>query len=111
MSRDREQKRKKRLEAFRSLVQERVLQMNVSWVQLEQDINNREVSKDLMGELHTLKGESGLLGFTVVSNLAHALEDVISGLVKAAQPPDMEVGDHIMNEYKPHGHSIIPSGW
>lgn len=99
MSRDREQKRKKRLEAFRSLVQERVLQMNVSWVQLEQDINNREVSKDLMGELHTLKGESGLLGFTVVSNLAHALEDVISGLVKAAQPPDMEVGDHIMNAF------------
>lgn len=75
------------------------MQMNVSWVQLEHDIGNRQVAKDLMGELHTLKGESGLLGFAIVSDLAHALEDVITGLVKAGESPDMDIGDHIVNAF------------
>ena len=99
MSRDREQKRKQRLQAFRGLVQERVTKMSASWVELELDISNRSVSNELMGELHTLKGESGLLGFAIVSDLAHALEDVISGLLLVGEAPDMDVGDHIMNAF------------
>ena len=75
------------------------MRMNASWVQLEYEIDNSEVARELKRELHTLKGEASLLGFTVVSQLAHALEDILKPLVEAGQTPDMDVGDHIMNAF------------
>ena len=99
MSRDREQKRQKRMRDFRALVQERVLQMNVSWVQMEQGVSDRDVADSLMRELHTLKGEAGLLGFTIVSDLAHALEDVVGTIIGSGSMPSPEVGDQILEGF------------
>lgn len=99
MSRDRNQKRQKRLQAFRALVQERVLQLNVLWVQLEQEITNQELGERLMRELHTLKGEAGLLGFSSVSDVAHALEDVVGVVLDKCELPEPRVGDQILDAF------------
>lgn len=92
-------KRQKRLATFRTLVQERVVQLNVSWVQLEQGVGDREVAEGLRRELHTLKGEAGLLGFSAVSEVAHGLEDVVGAIVENRKAPTSEIGDMILEGF------------
>lgn len=99
MSHERNQRREKRLRAFRVLVQERVVQLNVAWVQLEQGVTDREVGENLMRELHTLKGEAGLLGFLAVAEVAHVLEDSIGQVIDTAVLPTPEVGDQILEAF------------
>ncbi|MBI5533779.1 MAG: response regulator [Deltaproteobacteria bacterium] len=43
--------------------------------------------RDALSELHTIKGESAVVGFSVISQLAHALEDLLISGARAGAVP------------------------
>jgi two-component system chemotaxis sensor kinase CheA len=47
-------------------------------LRLEREGHDPEVSASLLGPLHTLKGNSGMMGFTGVKDYIHRLEDVFA---------------------------------
>ena len=55
---------RRRLETFRTMASERLTRLNLGWIQVEQGQGDPGLSAELQRELHTLKGEAGLLGFT-----------------------------------------------
>jgi chemotaxis protein histidine kinase CheA len=91
------EKHQRRLATFRTVVRDRVAQLNVAWVQLEQDLNNREVSVGLQRELHTLKGDAFFLGFKAIADLAHALEDTVAVATDAGGALPTELGDAVLD--------------
>src|SRR5579862_5622823 len=51
-----------------------------SLLALERDGLDPEVIAGLLGPLHTLKGNSGMLGLTEIKDYVHKLEDVLLGI-------------------------------
>ncbi len=88
-----------RINAFRASVAERIVQMNVNWIQLEQGVGDRDIGDSLLRVLHTLKGEASLLGFGSIAELTHALEDIVSEFVGSASSPPVETGDHVLRAF------------
>jgi signal transduction histidine kinase len=59
---------------FRVLAQERLTRIEAEWAQVLSTASDDTV---LHREVHTLKGESRMLGFTDVNTVAHKLEDLL----------------------------------
>ncbi len=55
---------------------------DIALVELEKTPNNQKLVDQIFRYLHTLKGNTSFLGFSVVSNLAHAAEDVMKEVRK-----------------------------
>ena len=49
---------------------------------LERDGLDPGVVSEVLGPLHTLKGNSGMLGFTGIKNYVHRLEDVFAQIAE-----------------------------
>src|SRR5947207_15152425 len=47
---------------------------------LERDGLDAEVVSSVLGPLHTLKGNSGMMGFSGIKDYVHKLEDVFAGI-------------------------------
>lgn len=92
-------KREKRLQTFRSLVGERNVKLNVAWIQIEQGMGNPEIAADLLGTLHTIKGEAGLLDFAAVAEVVHGLEDLVERITASGQKPDQDTGQTILDAF------------
>jgi two-component system chemotaxis sensor kinase CheA len=52
--------------------------LDATLLRLEREGHDPEVSASLLGPLHTLKGNSGMMGFTGVKDYIHRLEDVFA---------------------------------
>jgi two-component system chemotaxis sensor kinase CheA len=96
---DDQDKRHKRLEAFRAAVGERIAALNVAWIQIEQGTANAEATANLRGTLHTLKGEAGLFGFRDIARIAHALEDLVEHVAGQDAQPVRDVGQVVLNAF------------
>lgn len=66
------------LEKFRANLRARVQRLREMLEILGQVPESDEATSQVLGELHTLKGEARLLGLVVLSDLAHALETVLT---------------------------------
>ncbi len=77
------------------MAQERLDRLNLAWIQFEQAPGNATATSFLR-EIHTLKGEAGLTGFSSVNRLLHKLEDLVQALVKTGGPPEPSAGDLVM---------------
>jgi chemotaxis protein histidine kinase CheA/CheY-like chemotaxis protein len=86
---------RKRLESFRGIAEERLTRLNLLWVQLEQGLGEPEAMRDLARELHTLKGESALMGLPQVAAQIHGLEELLRPQFAGA-PVDAAVGDQLL---------------
>jgi HPt (histidine-containing phosphotransfer) domain-containing protein len=64
------------VEQFRAVAQERVVRIEAAWAQVLVAVDD-EASNQLHREVHTLKGESRMLGFTDVHLVCHKLEDLL----------------------------------
>ncbi len=53
---------------------------------LERDGPDPEVVATVVGPLHTLKGNSGMIGFTAIKDYVHRLEDVFARVRDGALP-------------------------
>jgi len=71
-----EERRGKRLVAFRATAAERVARLNLAWIQHEQGAAG--ALAELKRELHSLKGEASLMGETRIAELAHVIEDLLA---------------------------------
>jgi len=67
------------LKRFLAASRERLARLTVAWVQHEQDRNAESVAM-VLRELHTLKGEAGLLGLSALAEKVHALEDSVAAI-------------------------------
>lgn len=65
------------LEKFRSISAGRLERLNLALLELEKDPGQTEAAEEALREIHTLKGEAKLLGFAVVSTLAHKTEELL----------------------------------
>jgi chemotaxis protein histidine kinase CheA len=71
------------LEKFRGNLRARVQKLRDMLTILVEVPDSPEASSQVLGELHTLKGEARLLGLTALSELAHGLETVLSQIDKS----------------------------
>jgi chemotaxis protein histidine kinase CheA/ActR/RegA family two-component response regulator len=72
-----EEIRKRFIGKFRSTALERVARANTAFGALEQGRGDEATADLLMRELHTLKGESHIMGFLDVNEIAHVTEDIL----------------------------------
>jgi len=64
------------VEQFRAVAQERVARIEAAWAQVLVAVDD-DASNQLHREVHTLKGESRMLGFTDIHLVCHKLEDLL----------------------------------
>ncbi|HIC87988.1 MAG TPA: hybrid sensor histidine kinase/response regulator, partial [Anaerolineae bacterium] len=68
------------LAEFTAEVQEHLQVLNEGFLALEQTPDDRELIHQLFRSAHTIKGSAKVMGFGRISQVAHALEDVLSAL-------------------------------
>ena len=88
--------RRRRLETFRTLAAERLAQVSLGWIELEHGAASPARTEAMLRELHTLKGEAGLMGFGAVADALHELEDLIGTAVRRGAPVDPSLGDLVL---------------
>ena len=64
------------VDQFRTVAQERLSRIEGAWQQVMSGVDD-EASMTLSREVHTLKGESRMLGFSDVNMVCHRLEDLL----------------------------------
>jgi len=60
---------------------------------LERDGVDGDIVAQALGPLHTLKGNSGMLGFTAIKDYVHRLEDVFARITEGALTPTPAIYD------------------
>ncbi|HVO19479.1 MAG TPA: response regulator [Anaeromyxobacter sp.] len=80
--------RQKLMPRFRETTADRVERISAALLALERGKAGAEGREELARELHTLKGESRMMGFVGISAVVHAAEDLLKSL-PAAPPPDL----------------------
>ncbi|HEU4383554.1 MAG TPA: response regulator [Anaeromyxobacteraceae bacterium] len=81
-----EEIRQKLLGKFREVTQDRVEKLSASLLALERG-GGEEAKAEIARELHTLKGEARMMGFTGLSQVVHAAEDLLK-VLPAQKPGD-----------------------
>jgi two-component system chemotaxis sensor kinase CheA len=64
---------------------------------LEREGLDPDVVSAVLGPLHTLKGNSGMMGFTGIKDYVHRLEDVFSQIVEGSVPLEASVFDRLFS--------------
>ncbi len=79
------------LEVFRDEAQEHLQTITAGMAQLERFPGDVAVVQSIRRAMHTLKGAAGMMGFSVIQQIAHASEDLLDGMVEngAALTPDV----------------------
>lgn len=65
------------VEKFRSTSGSRLEHLNLALLELERHPDRQETVEEAMREIHTLKGEAKLMGFSALSETAHKTEDLL----------------------------------
>jgi two-component system chemotaxis sensor kinase CheA/two-component system sensor histidine kinase and response regulator WspE len=76
-----EELRKKLLPKFRETTADRIEKIQAALLDLEKGTGGAENVQELQRELHTLKGESRIMGFLGISQVVHAAEDLLKAVV------------------------------
>lgn len=79
---------------FRQVAAERLSKLNLLWIDVESAAADAGA---FLREAHTLKGEAGLTGFSLVSKTVHALEDYVKSIRNRGSPAVQADGDLILN--------------
>lgn len=83
-------------EEFQCSAKEALRKLNLTWIELEKAPDNEEVANDLLRRLHSLKGESKMLGFEHVSRVAHHTETLVITARKCGGNAISLVGDTVL---------------
>ena len=70
---------------FREVAVERLTRLSNDWVALETDPSQAAITERLLREAHTLKGESRMLGFRLINDVIHAVEEVMHASLGAGR--------------------------
>jgi two-component system chemotaxis sensor kinase CheA len=78
---------------FRAGSLERIRAAKLTIADLEEGQTDAAALRRTLGELHTLKGESRMLGLALVSQIAHAVEECLTPALRGlAVPPEVTAG-------------------
>jgi two-component system, chemotaxis family, sensor kinase CheA len=80
---------------YRISSQERLQNMEVGILQLEQDPNQLAIIEDLLREAHSLKGDSRVVGMTTMEAVTHALEEVLGKIQSQELAWTSQLGDRL----------------
>jgi two-component system, chemotaxis family, sensor kinase CheA len=73
---------------FRARALDRIRQLTLALIEVEEGRGTAEIIQTVARELHTLKGDSRMLGFAKVAELTHAIEGMLAGAkASGALPP------------------------
>jgi len=96
----RDDKKAARLARFRGVAEERLVRLNLAWIRYEEN-QDAAVLAEILRELHSLKGESALMGFGPASEVVHAVEDLLqaarAGRLDLQGASGEEVGDLLLD--------------
>ena len=82
--------RQKLLPRFRETTADRVEKISTALLTIERGSGDADGRQELARELHTLKGESRMMGFIGISTVIHAAEDLLKSLPDAATGEPLE---------------------
>jgi two-component system chemotaxis sensor kinase CheA/two-component system sensor histidine kinase and response regulator WspE len=86
-----EELRKKLLPKFRETTADRIEKIQGALLDLEKGTGGPENLQELARELHTLKGESRIMGFVGISQVVHAAEDLLKAVAAKPTPEAMDL--------------------
>ena len=92
-----ERARRKLREEFQRTALDRIARINVLWIGIERDPADAATGEELLRELHTLKGESRMMGFSDVSALVHRMEEIAVQARRRSADLPQELGDLVMD--------------
>ena len=72
---------------------DRVQKLNQDILVFEKDISNLELLKEIMREVHTLKGTARMMGFSDVVTLSHKVEDIFVRIKEGGLQPTKRLYD------------------
>ena len=81
------------LEIFVQEAKEQLEIITQSLLELEKNPKNQEVVNEIFRAAHTLKGSSGMMGFTEIQELTHKMEDVFDSIRKGLTKPSPDLID------------------
>ena len=80
------------VEGFITETGEHLDAINTGIISLKNDPKNKDTLAGILRDLHTIKGTSRMLGFPVIEQVSHGLEDVFKGI----REEKYELSDHIV---------------
>ena len=81
------------LEIFIQEAKEQLEIITQSLLELEKNPKNQEVVNEIFRAAHTLKGSSGMMGFTDIQELTHKMEDVFDSIRRGLMKPSPDLID------------------
>jgi len=72
---------------------DRVQKLNQAILVFEKDVSNLELLKEIMREVHTLKGTARMMGFSDVVTLSHKVEDIFVRIKEGGLQPTKRLYD------------------
>ena len=81
------------MEIFVQEAKEQLEIITQSLLDLEKNPENQEVVNEIFRAAHTLKGSSGMIGFTDIQELTHKMEDVFDSIRKGLTKPSPDLID------------------
>src|SRR3990170_7354867 len=72
---------------------DRVQKLNQDILVFEKDISNLELLKEIMREVHTLKGTARMMGFVDIVTLSHKVEDIFVKIKEGGLQPTKRLYD------------------
>ena len=105
-----ERARRKLLEEFQRTALDRIARINVLWIGLESDPGDDATAEELLRELHTLKGEARMMGFSEVSLLVHRMEEIAVRARQWGEGLPQELGDLVMDASDAAGRLLQQGG-
>ncbi|MCH8815351.1 MAG: chemotaxis protein CheA [Chloroflexi bacterium] len=84
------------LKAFLQEANEQIQLLDEDIIRLERETDNVDLLQEIFRAAHTLKGSSGMLGFQQMTNLTHAMEDVLDKLRKGGLSVDGDLVDALL---------------
>ena len=84
------------LPEFVAEASEHLDEMEVNLIKLETNPENSEIINDIFRDVHTIKGSSAYLGLSVISELAHKLENILEIVRQGKRNVDASLVDTLM---------------
>src|SRR5512142_689450 len=82
--------RQKLLPRFRETTADRVEKISTALLTIERGSIDADGRQELARELHTLKGESRMMGFVGIATVVHAAEDLLKSMPEAGPGEALE---------------------
>lgn len=84
------------LEEFIEEVKEHLENIEVKILEMERDMNNKEIINSIFRSMHTVKGLAGFVAQIEIETVAHKSENILSGIRKNEFPANKNVIDLIL---------------